>query len=171
MKWNEKIGIEYQKAQDSAEHHNTMIWTLMSLGIALSLWILHISWTRKDLDPLYSLIILFFGAYILFYFSYLIEKANKIKKLKYDICKDIEDEFDFFAKQHKKSNSKGSGIKLFTTIKIVIFLFYAFTLVFGPYLSVITVFALYHLILLVSTSLIIIFSLIMELQYLYSRIR
>jgi len=134
MKKEEKRMIEYQKAQDSAEYYNSMIWTLMSIGIAVSLIILHIFWTNRP-EILYSLAMLFIGAFVLFYFSYLIEGAHEKKKYKYGICKKIEREYRFLGQNFGVDNlpiSKNKyGIKMFRWMKITLFLLYLFSIIFG----------------------------------------
>jgi len=90
----ERISLEYQKAQDSAEHYDTMVWTLISLGIVASALILYQVWSKNEYNP-HGLLLLFMGAFILFYFSYLIESANEKKNLKYAVCKKIEREYNF----------------------------------------------------------------------------
>ncbi|MFA7708074.1 MAG: hypothetical protein WCX73_03930 [Candidatus Pacearchaeota archaeon] len=130
----EKRLVEYQKAQDSAEHYNSMIWTLMALGIASSLTILHIFWTNRP-EIIYSLIMLFTGAFILFYFSYLIEGAHEKKRLKYSICKKIEKENGFLGQNLETDNLLISrnkyGISIFRIMKITLFGLYFLTIITG----------------------------------------
>ena len=128
----QKVLVEYQKAQDSAEHYNTMIWTLVSLGFALSLWIINNFYTNKSIEPDYLLLTLFFGTFVLAYFSKLVEKANKNKNLKYDICKDIEEKYGFVGKQHINT-SGSSGIGIFRFITLFIFAGYFATIFLGPF--------------------------------------
>ena len=108
----EKVSLEYQKAQDSAEHYNTMIWTLISVGVGLSLTILYIIQSQEQ-DPLLELVMSFIGLFVLFYFSYLIESANEKKKWKYHICKKIERENNFIGQNIKTENLPISKMRLF----------------------------------------------------------
>ena len=91
--------VEYQKAQDSAEHYNTMTWTLISILFAFSLLILRTilldinsSGWQFSLLGKWTVIngILLIGTLSWIYFVYLIEGANQKKKLKYLICQEIE---------------------------------------------------------------------------------
>ena len=134
MTIEEKRMIEYQKAQDSAEHYNTMMWTLMALGIVGSLTILHIFWTNRP-EITYSLMMLFVGVFVLFYFSYLIEGAHEKKKWKYKICKDIERDYGFLGQNLHIDNLPVSRskfcIKIFRAMKFTLFLLYLFSIFFG----------------------------------------
>jgi len=104
--------LEYERAQESAQHYNTMIWTLVSIGIAFSILILKTvlyeelktEWIRYNF--LIGLITLFLGFYSLFYFGLLIEKANEKMRFKYDICKAIEEKHkkDLVFLQHLKTD-------------------------------------------------------------------
>lgn len=123
--------IEYQKAQDSAEHFDTMIWTLISIGIVASIIIFHIFWTDRPENIVYALIMLISGAFIIYYFSFLIEKANQIKIMKYDRCKDIEK--DLGLKQHIEVNDlslsrKLPGIKIFRLARLIIYFAYVLSI-------------------------------------------
>lgn len=126
--------IEYQKAQDSAEHYNNMIWTLMSLGVVGSLIILHLFWTT-EFEILYSLIMLFIGSFVLFYFSYLIETADEKKKWKYLICQKIEQEYNFIGQNSgidKLTISKNrKGMNIFRIIKFLLFTMYGLSIIVG----------------------------------------
>ena len=120
--------LEYQKAQDSAEHYNTMIWTLISIGIGFSLLILKVVWF-EDNDSLLELISLFFGFFSLFYFSFLIESANEKKLLKYHVCKEIETQYGFIGQNFLTdklplSKLKLKGIDIIRIIKFLLFFFY-----------------------------------------------
>ena len=81
----DKILTEYEKAQDSAEHHNNSMWNLIYIGLGLSLAIIYIFWTtdtRIDSVKIDTIkyIMLIFGSIILAYF---------IKIIKYLVYKTI----------------------------------------------------------------------------------
>lgn len=88
-KITEEEKLEYTKAQDSAEHYNTIMWTLINIGLGLSLLILYTATTGNS-DYILKQPMLIFGLAILAYFSLIIHKSNINKLLKYDICKKIE---------------------------------------------------------------------------------
>jgi len=97
----DKILLEYQKSQDSAEHFNNMIWHLTSLLVGFSIIALYIyfkDFPNKDIittkETLRHLILIA-GTISTFYVSYLIESSNSKKILKYEICKTIEKRYDF----------------------------------------------------------------------------
>ncbi len=79
---------EYEKAQDSAEHYNTIMWTLTPVLMGLSIYILYLVFS-EDYNPNLKIGLLFIGAISLFYFSFVIETAHEKKKLKYGICKEL----------------------------------------------------------------------------------
>lgn len=125
----DKILIEYEKAQDSAEHHNNNMWTLIHIGLGLSVIILYAFWTidtrvdyvKIDL-PKYMM--LFFGSIILGYFGKIIEDAHKNKKIKYNICQEIENKYHFIGQHSKTKNQKNFNINVLRIIIIFIFIFY-----------------------------------------------
>jgi len=130
------ILIEYQKAQDSAEHYNNMVWVLIPVGFGLSLILLNFTlfglpegiffgFNKPSLQSLMILINMF----ILTYFTYLVEGAILTIRLKYKICKRIERENKFlFYKQHLKTKklmpyNLGLGDVFFKLSAIFLFLF------------------------------------------------
>lgn len=139
MDKEEKILIEYQKAQDSAEHYNTIVWTLMSVGIGLSLIILYKVHSQEQ-NPLLEMIMLFVGMFVLFYFSYLIESATERKMWKYYVCQRIEWENGFIGQNRKiiylpisKTKLFGGSfsMNLFRIIKILMYFFYLVSAILG----------------------------------------
>ena len=123
---------EYQKAQDSAEHHNTIMWTLINVGIGFSLTILYLVWTTQNLDALTKLISLFIGALTLFYFSFIIETSNERIKIKYNLCKQIEKEYKFIG-QHSLIKDflgiKNGGIMILRLMKLILFFMYLLSII------------------------------------------
>lgn len=124
--------VEYQKAQDSAEHHNTIMWTLINVGIGFSLTILYLVWTQS-LNILTKLVFLFTGTFVLFYFSFIIEKTNETKNLKYNICKRIEKDYNFIGQNRLTENLKVSkmfkGMLIFRSMKILLWIFYSILII------------------------------------------
>jgi hypothetical protein len=111
----------YQKAQDSAEHHNKIMWTLIYVGIGLSLWILYSVLSKRDISVYLKFAMLFFGAFVLWYFNIIIEKSNKRKNQCYKICHDIEKNLEIKYQIHKDMAFKGEGIK---RLRFIMFLLY-----------------------------------------------
>jgi len=124
--------IEYQKAQDSAEHHNNLMWTLIATGIGFSITILYLVWTQS-LDIFTKLIFLFIGSFVLFYFSFIIEVSNENKRMKYNICKEIEKEYKFIGQhlQTKKLPISNvlDGMKIFRSMKGLLWFFYVLLII------------------------------------------
>ncbi len=135
MKKEDRRMIEYRTARDSANHYNTLIWTLVSLGIASSLIILYKFWANRPESNLGSMM-LFIGAFILYYFSFIIESTNARKVLNYKICEKIEKEYDFIIKNKLKklplekfNYFEGPGINVLRIMKIVLFFIYILSIV------------------------------------------
>lgn len=133
-KITEEDSLIYQKAQDSAEHYNTMIWTLTSVLLAFSITILYLVSTN-NYAILLNIILLLFGFFSLFYFSTLIELANETKCHNYDICKKIETEYGL-RKNHSLVDKlpihkelKKRGMKLLRIAKKVLYLLYLFAII------------------------------------------
>ncbi len=83
-----------ESAQKSAEYYNFLIWTVFSVAVALSLWILFKVWPSKaNFGPMYFLMS-FLGFCVLFYGILAIESFGQKKSLMYQI----------FNTQLKKSN-------------------------------------------------------------------
>lgn len=132
---SKEVLIEYQKAQDSAEHYNTMTWTLVSMGIGFSLTILYMVVVLDNIkNPLLNLIALFTGAFVLFYFSFLIESAYEKKVFKYKICQKIERKLGFIGQNCKVeklpiSGLDFKGVYIFRGIKLLLFIFYILAII------------------------------------------
>ncbi|MEK6844604.1 MAG: hypothetical protein AABX83_04235 [Nanoarchaeota archaeon] len=135
---SEEQMLEYEKAQDSAEHYNTMVWTLISLILAFSLLIIKTilldinssGWTFHLIGK-WTIIsgILLIGTLSWMYFGYLIEGANQKKKWKYIICQEIEKRNKKFLGQNLGTKylpftQNEWGLKLFIGIKISFIIFF-----------------------------------------------
>jgi hypothetical protein len=129
------ISLTYQKAQDLAEHYNTVMWTLIYIGIGLSLWILYLVWVKRpEISVGLKLVMLLLGSLILFYFSSIIEKSNEKKNRCFKICREIEKEernnFDCQNKIHSLmenlpiSNRMVGGMGFLRAIKFALFFLY-----------------------------------------------
>ena len=110
-----------------------MIWVLISIGIGLVLLILD-RVLKGEYSGLNQLLMLFIGAFVLFYFSYVIESANNKKILKYNICKNIEKDYGLVGHNYLTEylplvKSKVNGIIIFRLIKVLLFLFYVMLII------------------------------------------
>jgi hypothetical protein len=121
---------EYEKAQDSAEHHNTIMWNLIYIGIGLSLFILYKVHTENY--PIEGEM-LAFGAVILAYFSYIIFRSNKNKYIKYKVCKEIEEKNKILLGQHKKAGLNAFSYFILNSIISGIFLAYFYSILSTSY--------------------------------------
>lgn len=105
---------EYEKAQDSAEHYNTMIWILIPIMFGFCLYMIKFSLFEKGILLLFRAIAIIFGAAGLFFFSYLIESANEKKQLSYETCKRIESISEInLVKRHQATEKLGISSKTF----------------------------------------------------------
>ncbi len=101
MENNELLAIEYQKAQDSAEHHDNLLWTVTSIiwaGNLVLLGFVLYSIKNNDLQiiltSLSALGILLIVSMFLFAILF-----RSIRRQKYKRCKELEQILGF--KQHK----------------------------------------------------------------------
>jgi len=118
------LRIVYQKTQDSAEHHNNLMWNLIYIGLGLSLFIFYQVRPNSDVSLEFKLLMLLFGVFTLVYFSIIIESSHKIKNTKYEICKKIESILYFDKKQHTTISKDFRGIFYFRILKIFLFIMY-----------------------------------------------
>jgi len=82
---NNKITLRYEKLQDSAEHYNLLIWTVFSVGVALSLWVLLRIWPDKTNIGAMQFFMSILGFLVLFYCILAIESFGQKKILMYKI--------------------------------------------------------------------------------------
>ena len=82
---NEELTLKYGKVHESAQNYNTLIWTVFSIGVDLSLWILFKVWPSKtDFGPMYFIMSIL-GFMVLFYCILTIESFGQKKSLMYKI--------------------------------------------------------------------------------------
>jgi hypothetical protein len=88
---NNWLMLEYEKAQDSAEHHNQMAWVVSSLFILTSLTLFGeiIANIEKLSFSILSLGV-FIGIFLIIVNGILFFSSQKTKIKKYEICKGIE---------------------------------------------------------------------------------
>ena len=77
--------LKYEKAHVSAENYNTLIWTVFSIGIAFSLYILYIVWPFKTSIGAMQFFMSILGFLVLFYCTLTLESFNQKKSLMYKI--------------------------------------------------------------------------------------
>jgi len=114
----------YSKAQDSAEHHNRIMWHLIYIGFGLSLWINYTVMTimaKGIINTASNLILLFFGSLTFFYFNKVIEISNKRRTDKIKFCAKYEN--NKFKKPSLPFN-KIKSIWILRTITCIIILVY-----------------------------------------------
>ncbi len=116
----EVLLVEYQKSQDSAQHHANMAWYSVNLTYAGSLILLGLVVNNISNITMLQLLPLAFLGIILPIVAMLTEvKFSNVEKQKYDRCKDIENELKM--EQHTKL--RRSRINLLVIYRILSFCF------------------------------------------------
>jgi|SRR3989344_2721972 len=82
---NKELISECEKVQDAAEHHNILIWTVFSVGVALSLYILNKVFPDKTTFGAMQFFMSILGFLVLFYCILAIESFGQKKALMYRI--------------------------------------------------------------------------------------
>ncbi|HLD12715.1 MAG TPA: hypothetical protein VJB87_03930 [Candidatus Nanoarchaeia archaeon] len=82
----------YEKAQDSAEHYNTMTWSLISILLVGSLTIFYSAFEIVR-TPFIRFIFFSGGLFILIYFHHLFIRADIIRLFNYKVCQKIEENY------------------------------------------------------------------------------
>ena len=81
--------IEYQKAQDSAEHHDNLIWIFFGLFVGGLGGVIKFAFSHRELQPYISI----FGIFLVLAGASFIRGFRFYKNKKYERCRDIEDHF------------------------------------------------------------------------------
>lgn len=128
---SEAFLIEYQTAQESAQHHDNLVWTITSIIWGASLILLGLILNQlhsNDLKYILTLLILLIMTLIIFAWKFSFD-LNNIKNQKYKRCKEIESKFNM--NQHTNLNYTSgfqkliyNGITVFYIIIWVVILIY-----------------------------------------------
>jgi ABC-type uncharacterized transport system permease subunit len=88
----EVLLTEYKAAQSSAEHHDRLVWTVASIVWAGSLTLMGIILKRSSdlFDIISSIILCFLGLFLSVFVWTVQSQFRRLKKQKYDRCKQIE---------------------------------------------------------------------------------
>lgn len=90
----EVLLVEYGKAQDSAQHHDTIVWSVISITWAAELVLL--GFVVSSLGNIRLRIIItalcFLGAFMVAFQWYVQKLSRTVRKQKYDRCKEIEEQ-------------------------------------------------------------------------------
>jgi hypothetical protein len=86
--------VEYQKAQDSAEHHDNLVGSVTSLWLGSAIFIGFVLSGLASRHAAHYKIVLYLVIALGMFLTFLVwtwaDRASKLKKLKYDRCKEIE---------------------------------------------------------------------------------
>jgi hypothetical protein len=86
--------VEYQKAQDSAEHHDNLVGNVTSLWLGSAVFIGFVLSGLASRDAAHYKTVLYLVIALGMFLTFLVwtwaGRASKLKKRKYDRCKEIE---------------------------------------------------------------------------------
>lgn len=90
----EVLLVEYQKAQDSAEHHDNLVGSVTSLWLGSAIFIGFVLSGLASRQAAHYKTVLYLVIALGMFLTFLVwtwaNRASKLKKLKYDRCKEIE---------------------------------------------------------------------------------
>lgn len=115
--------IEYEKAQDSAQHHDNLIWSVSTLTWGVSSVLLGFVLTSLETMKYRILLLLFcvLGIFIILCAWYFTIQFRSIRGQKYKRCKELEEVFSFT--QHTNLiHPQGSQIKLYSAVMVLFLL-------------------------------------------------
>jgi hypothetical protein len=114
--------VEYQKAQDSAQHHASMSWTATSIIWAASLVLIGFVYNNLT-DSKLALLLTFIcvlGTLLIIIVNLMVISLEKTMKSKYRRCKEIEKVLAM--KQHTEIESSGISFRVFYNIITLLFI-------------------------------------------------
>ena len=117
-----KFEIEYQKAQDSAEHHDNLIWTTVSIIWAGNLVLLGFVLNNIKNPELKTILtfISIFGIILILCMCILAFVFNYIMNQKYECCKNLEEKLKF--QQHRTVKCPRCLVKIMISIITLAFI-------------------------------------------------
>ncbi len=124
--------VEYQKAQDSAEHHDSLVWTVTSIiwtGNLVLLGFVLSSLAKPNTQRLLTVPCIL-GAVLVICVFILAVSFGWVKRQKYQRCKSLEERWDF--QQHRQLRYPK---RLQTILYIIVTL--AFLVIWGVVISVV----------------------------------
>lgn len=114
--------VIYQNSSNWAMHYNIKIWTVFSVGVALSLFILYTFWANDSLEDSVKIAMLIFGYLVLIYCSLAIESFGQ-KKERYN------QSANRFVNNEERAlidNLPSKGILKYWEILILSFIFFSY---------------------------------------------
>lgn len=120
------LRTEYEKAQDSAEHYNQMIWILIPAFFGFVFYIVA-NYDSLKIPFLDQPGLIMVASFALFFMGILVEGAHAKVLLKYNICKTIEKQMKFIGQNSLVDNlgiGQGYSINVIRSVrKTLIWLF------------------------------------------------
>ena len=113
---NDFLKIEYQKAQDSAEHHTNLGWTVISITCAGSLVLLGLvlnNITKSDITII-LIVLAVLGIVLSITMNLTDRKLGRVARQKYERCRCLEELFQ--GKQHQELHSPKPSMRLLVNI-------------------------------------------------------
>jgi len=119
---NQDLLVEYQAAQDSAQHHDSLVWT--TTGIIWGAGLVLIGFVIQNMnDPRLKLSIIATSVLAILLLVYLWSMAlqlGSVRNQKYARCKEIEKIFHF--EQHSKLRYANRSGRIFYGVIMVVFI-------------------------------------------------
>jgi hypothetical protein len=112
---------EYQPAQNSAQHHDNLQWSSMSIMTTAIIVLLGFAFSQIDHSPNNFFVALAseIGIILILITGLLVKMSNRAKKEKYDRCKKIEEQLGM--KQHSTyKHVSNAGMMLLFSIGIIL---------------------------------------------------
>lgn len=120
---NQELLVEYQSAQNSAQHHDSLIWNVTNIFLAASLVLFGFilaSFDNHNIDKCILEILSYFGIFVIIYAYSCALHLACIRDQKYERCKEIEKIIGF--KQHSELKHWKCFHKIANTIISMIFI-------------------------------------------------
>jgi hypothetical protein len=110
--------VEYQAAQDSAEHHDNLVWTVTSTMWGASLILLGFTFGQIGKPGLGALIIIisFLGISLSVFVWIFALQLNNLKRQKYERCRELEEELGLLQHTNHSKHPRGSQRYLYAVI-------------------------------------------------------
>ncbi|KQC13169.1 MAG: hypothetical protein APR63_09290 [Desulfuromonas sp. SDB] len=112
---------EYQQAQNSAQHHDNLQWTSMSIMTTAIIVLLGFAFSQIDhsTNKFFVALASEIGIILILITGLLVKMSNRAKKEKYDRCKQIEDQLGM--RQHSAyKHVSNAGMMLLFSIGIIL---------------------------------------------------
>jgi hypothetical protein len=125
---DEMIGRIYELAQQSAEHHDTLVWEATYIVWGSTTLLLGFVLEAIDQQPFLCLITALLSIFMTLMVQRLALSFRKVRNRKYAICQEIEGALAFKWKQHQEMNTaypKGTQTRWYIATTVVFVLIWS----------------------------------------------